>query len=620
MRTPDFYKIIDGEIAVLLEKYKEDAYLQKHKQENNRKSFGFLIWFLENYSGLANYADFITDGDNDASCDIVFDKTDNQGKKVFYIVQSKWNQLKNIEKDKSRGEITKALNDFETILRGDKKDVNDRLKEKLIELDAHLKANGEVKFIFLSLAEYRGGSDENIESFKRQDDKIDFEIIDIERIKLDYIERNYKKIKPLNPLQTYYDPKESPVTLRVERLESSNENFIKVERPFEAYVFLLRPKMIFELFEKYGFALFYKNVRNPLLESQFNEEIKQTAEESPAFFWYYNNGITAITYILPALGKRAEQIELTGFQVINGAQTVYAIYRAYKEASAVTRKKMDMEALITLRVLKSGGTDFDLNVTRYTNSQNPIRDRDFHANEDIQLRLQQASFKTNIWYEKRKDEFRDLPEGVEKVSNEVFAKAYLAYHLHDPISILHDLEKTNNLNFISHKDHKDGRYEKIFNENSSFDDMLCALYIYDLIKNRIRRTSINEKSIEMFIYLILSFFKIILSKYLIGKYSSKINVNKYIIELFQKNDFELVYKTIIFLTRLLNDQVNDIKALDRTEKVQKLFTTNYYEKTRVELEELEIKPEDIENIDLGEYNNNVFDFSDFQKQTPTKNN
>jgi hypothetical protein len=608
MRTPDFYKLIDQEISALLVKYKNDAYLLKHKQLNNQKSYAFLIWFLETYGGLANYADFITDGDNDSSCDIVFDKTDNQNKKVFYIVQSKWSEEKNIGKDKSRGEITKALSDFETILRGDKQDVNDRLKTKLVELDAHRKANGEVKFIFLTLAEYQGGADENIESFKNQDDTIDFEIIDIERIKNDYIERNYKKIKPQNPLATYYNPEKNPVTLRIERLEdSNNENFIKIERPFEAYVFLLRPKMIFELFEKYGFALFYKNVRNPLLESQFNEEIKQTAEDNPAFFWYYNNGITAITYLLPKLGKSAEQIELAGLQVINGAQTVYAIYRAYKEADALTRQKMDTEALVTLRLLKSAGTDFDLNVTRYTNSQNPIRDRDFYANDDIQLQLQQASFKTNVWYEKRKDEFRNLPDGVTKVSNEEFAKAYLAYELQEPVATLAGGKVgSKDLNFISHKDDKDGRYEKVFGVQPKFEDMLCAYYIFDVIKGNVK--SLNDRDSDIFVHWLLSFFKTIFTKYIIIKHgSTSININRYIIEkLFQKADVDIIYKIMIFINNHLNIQVNSLG--DRKVALEKMLSSSFHGKLKEDVEELEINPEDIESIDLTRQYD-VFDVS-----------
>ena len=144
---------------------------------------------------------------------------------------------------------------------------------------------------------------------------------------------------------------------------------------------------------------------------------------------------------------------------------------------------MDSEAFVTFRLLKSGGKSFDLNVTRFTNRQNPVQDRDFCANDDIQKALQNASYQTNIWYEKRRGEFRETPQGVKIVPNVVFANAYLAYHLQDPVSVLTNYlqrrETEKDLNFISHKDHKDGLYEKIFNTDISYQDMLAAFYVFD---------------------------------------------------------------------------------------------------------------------------------------------
>jgi uncharacterized iron-regulated protein len=434
MITKDFYEIIDNELFVLLEKYKEDKFLKKlhhASSANNRKSYALLIWFLDFYGRKSNYGDFITEGDDDSSCDIVFDNVDNQGNKVFYLVQSKWNSAARVGEDTSKDEILKALHDFETLLRGEKQKVNDKLRVKLDELDKHLNANGEVKFIFLSLTQYKGDADRNINTFRKRDEKIKFEIIDIQRIKADYIDRKYKKMESLNPLENYQNPEESPVIIDIIQ---KNGN-VKIEKPFEAYLFLMRPKSLYDLFSKYGFALFYKNVRNPLLQSQFNKEIEQTAVENPAYFWYYNNGITAITYLLPTIGKRADTIQLTGLQIINGAQTVYSIYRAYKNASPAKRLQMDSEALVTFRLLKSGGKDFDLNVTRFTNSQNPVDDRDFCANDDIQIELQKASYQTKVWYEKRRDEFRNVPESIIVIPNHIFANAYLAYHLQDPINV-----------------------------------------------------------------------------------------------------------------------------------------------------------------------------------------
>ena len=141
MFTRDFYNIIDSELKGLLEKYKADKFVQKHRNAiNNQQSYALLIWFLEFYGKISNYTSFITDGDNDSSCDIIFDKKNNYGDNIFYIVQSKWNNTANSEKEADKDEILKALSEFTTILRGENDDLNDKLKLKLKELDKHLKA------------------------------------------------------------------------------------------------------------------------------------------------------------------------------------------------------------------------------------------------------------------------------------------------------------------------------------------------------------------------------------------------------------------------------------------------------------------------------------------------
>lgn len=601
MFTKDFYKIIDGELNGLLEKYKADKFIQKHKNAiNNQKSYALLIWFLEFYGKISSYTSFITDGDNDSSCDIVFDKTNNYGDKIFYVVQSKWNNEGNSEKESDKDEILKALSDFTTILRGEKDDFNDKLKLKLEELDKHLKENGEVKFIFLTLSQYRGGANENIKAFINNDEKIKFEVIDINRIKFDYIDRKYKKIEPLNPLETYQNPEESLIDIEIVQGNGS----IKIEKPFEAYMFLLRPKSIYDLFEKYSFALFYKNVRNPLLQSQFNEDIEKTAIENPAYFWYYNNGITAITYLLPKIGKKAEKIQLTGLQIINGAQTVYSIYQAYKNASPTKRIQMDSESLLTLRLLKSGGKDFDLNVTRYTNSQNPIYDRDFCANDDIQVKLQNDSYQTKFWYEKRRDEFRELPEYITEVPNEVFANVYLAYHLQDPVSVLSnyrqrlEINKDKDLIFVSHKEHKDGLYEKIFNDRTSFEDMLCAFYVFDVIY-KITPFS-YEDTFKTTLYHLLALFKVAFTKYLQAKFDEEINVNKRIISIYERDEKAIIIQTFKFINQFVEKQLEVENNKEKTIEgmIKFLVKPSYYENIKDALDDLNISIEDIESIVL----------------------
>lgn len=541
MKTSDFYDIIDNELQELLERYKNDDYLKKHEKNiNSQKSYALLIWFLDFYGKTSNYVDFITEGKGDNSCDIVFENVDNQGNKIFYIVQSKWNSKPKANQDTDKDEILKALSNFDTILRVEPKEVNDKLRTKLRELDRHLKANGEVKFIFLSLSQYKGEAEANIAAFKKNDSKRKVEVIDINRIKSDYIDRNYKKINPINPLETQYNPEEDSIKIRL----AHNANFIKVEKPFDAYTVLVRPKMIYELFEKYNFLLFKKNVRNPLLQSQFNEEIENTVSNNPAFFWYYNNGITAITTLLPTIGQQAETIEIMGLEVINGAQTVYSIYRAYKNASPGKRLQMNEDALITLRLLRTGGDDFDINVTRYTNSQNPVNDRDFCANDDIQIALQNASYKTPVWYQKRRGEFRELPEGVRGVSNEVFADVYMAFYLQDPVTLFrkygYEIAQNKNLSFISgNNGNIEGLYERIFNENTSFEDMLSAFYVADTVLEQTEKT-IHDVSFPFFYWLALS--KLTITKYLQEKLDENINVSRHIIRCYEKEEKDFILK------------------------------------------------------------------------------
>ena len=600
MFTKDFYNIIDSELNGLLEKYKADKFVQKHKKAiNNQQSYALLIWFLEFYGKISNYTSFITDGNNDSSCDIVFDKINNYGDKIFYVVQSKWNNAGKSEKEADKDEILKALSDFATILRGEKDDFNDKLKLKLEELDKHLKENGEVKFIFLTLSKYMGRADDNIKTFINNDEKIKFEVIDINRIKFDYIDRKYKKIEPLNPLESYQNPEESLISIEIVQENGT----IKIAKPFEAYMFLLRPKSIYELFEKYGFALFYKNVRNPLLQSEFNEEIEKTAIENPAYFWYYNNGITAITYLSPKIGSNANKLRLTGLQIINGAQTVYSIYRAYKNASPTKRIQMDSESLVTLRLLKSGGKDFDLNVTRYTNSQNPIHDRDFCANDDIQVKLQNDSYQTKVWYEKRRDEFREVPEGITEVPSFIFANAYLAYHLQDPVSVLINYrqyhETNKDLVFLSHKEHKDGLYEKIFNDRTLFEDMLCAFYIFTVVTYETNSIS-YEDTFRTNLYHLLALFKVAFKKYLQAKFNKKVNVNKYVIDIYEKGKKEVIVKTFKFMSQFVEKQfeVEDNEEKTKEGKFKFLFKLSYYEKIKDALDDLNISVEDIEDIVL----------------------
>jgi hypothetical protein len=470
MKLQEFYTILDSELEDIIKDNPLDKRL--HQNPDGKKGYAFLIWFLQFYGQKSIFNQYITDGDDDSSCDIMFSNSDLEGRKVFYVVQSKWNISANSGKKIDSNTFKSTLNDFQHILTGQKKETrNINFNKKYEELKTHIEANGDVKFIYLSLCQNNSSIKEIKESFEKRNNCA-VEIIDIERLKRDFIEVRYKEIKPANPLEYDYNPEIESIVLDIEQL-GIERNYLEIKAPFESYIFFVRPKTIHDLFEKYGFKMFFRNVRNPLIASDYNKEIEHSLRDNPSYFWYFNNGITAITQSPPKkINGISKQIDITGLQVINGAQTVYSIYKAYQEAKNGQKNVINDNALISFRLIRGGNKDFELDVTRYTNQQNEIQPRDFWANDATQIRLQNESFRSNYWYEIRRGEFRHTPKTIEYVDNVEFAKAYLTIFLQKPYLL------DESMIFVSYKENEKGLYEVIFNEKSYFEDMLSVYMLF----------------------------------------------------------------------------------------------------------------------------------------------
>ncbi len=600
MILEDFYALLDGEITQLVTDNKEDPFIKRHdpKKQLERKSYAFLIWFLRFYGQKPYEKVYITDGKDDMSCDIILSNKNAEGEEIFYVVQSKWiawgSNRKDTDKAKSyplidKHEFSQTLSDFSTLLNGERKTANERFKQQAEKLFQHLKEkNGKVKFIFFTLAQYNPEIKEAHLAFNHNfAPNVSLEIIDIDRIRRDFVETRYKQIQSENPLEYHYDAEYGEIELEIERINNggngksalAKRDFLEHDGRAKAYIFLLKPRTIWALFKKYKYGLFFKNVRNPIKESEFNKKIEETLLKRPNAFWYFNNGVTGISQFIPEVGIHARKIKLTGLQIINGAQTVYYIYKAYENASPAQRKVIDADARISLRLIRSSDEEFNLQITRYTNSQNPMSPRDFMANDDVQQRLQNESFKTNVWYEKRVGEFVTSAtlSNISFASNAVVATTYLAFHLQKPVEAI---TKQDYL-FISQKDDANGLYEVIFNENSRYEDMLASLNIYlvflktrkmvdiDLSSNLSLPTAIMrdvaKNMIDRPFFICLAISKIILAKYLEIKFPNEhkpanlsIFINKSV-EVKEQNNYKLLFKIALYTyTKILKEDIGEV--------------------------------------------------------------
>jgi len=136
--------------------------------------------------------------------------------------------------------------------------------------------------------------------------------------------------------------------------------------------------------------LYEKNVRRFLGgRGKVNKGIQETLRSAPERFGLYNNGITIV--VADFTPKENNVYELVEPFVVNGCQTTKTIWEVcYQRLEAGGtgvspeledwRKRAGQGVVIT-KIVKVGasGEDLERAITRYTNSQNAVREKDFLA-------------------------------------------------------------------------------------------------------------------------------------------------------------------------------------------------------------------------------------------------
>jgi hypothetical protein len=103
----------------------------------------------------------------------------------------------------------------------------------------------------------------------------------------------------LNTLEDWYIGITTPILVSDKILIENIDGFYLNQSNWKAFSTSIKGKKLFELFSEYKTNLFSANIRDYLgsrkSDSNINNGIKKTAEQSPENFFVYNNGITAIT-------------------------------------------------------------------------------------------------------------------------------------------------------------------------------------------------------------------------------------------------------------------------------------------------------------------------------------
>lgn len=161
----------------------------------------------------------------------------------------------------------------------------------------------------------------------------------------------------------------------------------KVEDPRITYFGLVAVSELVRLHKLHDRALYAKNIRTFLGKTtDVNRAIAETLASHPDRFAYLNNGVTALCENIEPKNHKAagKRLKLSGFSVINGAQTVASSARYVHD-----NPEADIsEAQVMLTLIKADGdSEFGKSVTRARNHQNPVFLANFAALDDRQETL-----------------------------------------------------------------------------------------------------------------------------------------------------------------------------------------------------------------------------------------
>lgn len=136
--------------------------------------------------------------------------------------------------------------------------------------------------------------------------------------------------------------------------------------------------------------LYEKNVRRFLGDRvKVNKAIRKTLTDAPEHFGFYNNGITVVVADF-SIGEGGA-LQLTTPYIVNGCQTTRTIWNVFRQKLKTGGRGADPElqhwkkraeaGIVITKIVKVGlkGDDLLQNITRYTNSQNAVKEKDFLA-------------------------------------------------------------------------------------------------------------------------------------------------------------------------------------------------------------------------------------------------
>jgi hypothetical protein len=381
----DFFKDLKKEVLEI-----------KDRNPHLADDSAFVAWFLRAFitEDEKQAIESLTGQVGDKSSDAVFIDHDNR---LVFIVQGKYHSHNHVCEPRShiitlaalgRSVATDRLEAFKTLLNK----ANPIAQKKFEEARNYvLKRDYQLVLRYVSTGKISDTHIQDAESNIDEFDNIRFETFsynDLMKLMQDYI------VGAAPPVPT--------VSLPVH----GTEVFTRSDSGtgITSWIFTMGGTDVGNLFEDKGVRLFARNIRGFLGLSSYkkrgisvNRSMKNTVENEPEYFWYYNNGITIVCDEAKQVKDGGSNvIKVRNAQIINGQQTTRILALCGKNNANVLVKLIQIPRQDETN--KNQYRHLISEIVSATNWQNPISQSDLKSNDAEQVRIEREFRKLNYFY------------------------------------------------------------------------------------------------------------------------------------------------------------------------------------------------------------------------------
>lgn len=346
-----------------------------------KKGHAFLRWVLRNVFDKAEEEYIFNDAPYDFGIDAYLEEENET-----YVFQSKYGSSHKPEA------ISGFRKDFENF----KKTDIDKLGLKLHNLKKMVNEGKQIALIYVT--------DVDITSEETEDAKAHgVHVYDLD----DMTQEIWKRIV-------------EPYKGKVEQL-----NVAKMVDYKNYYVCIVSLKDLAKFIDKSWEYIFQSNIRQWLqFRTKVNRNMRETLKTDTSSFFKYNNGVTLVCDDVKPIN--GQTIEMTSPQIVNGAQTCSAIVVSWKD-------NINLEGEVLATVMKAVSPEEMNTITRFRNSQNAIRGKDFVSLEDFHKEIKLMLLNYGYFYEVQAGSFAllDPNEQAKYVGDNIFNEYLPTNHKHD---------------------------------------------------------------------------------------------------------------------------------------------------------------------------------------------